>query len=636
MIYKRKFNKGGMFLQYSYDDKKGASSGASSSANSGGDKEEKSMLDDELIHKAFLKGDMLDNEIDAFKKEWKKVASGKNPFLNSNTVDSTIDLSASLITLKNNKEQWLKAHEIAKSSGGLGEIAVGDSGELYVMDENRQVSSISISEFKKKKSGSVRALSVAELLEQRNSNAALAGQNGIFNVANNSIGISKITNYAKDIISKIGTEKKSSERVYDQDTVMGMRKRIQEELQSGRVPSDDEVRGFAVLDAIASSPSQYNMVKEDHATQKKYAVKAVNYIWTTMDQRARNKLSAQAALSNQEPTQLLLDLVEFSSNETHNSSVKPISESEATTGDKTGTSGSTGGKNMNNPQMVIGGDLGRGEVFEINDPDGGTKFAGITIGKSALTTPQGDTIPATTLNKILATGWNQVLDINNVYFGNTRVDATQLAEIAVDGMSEMGNVYLPVNPSTGGPDNRSLQLFRQAMDKYEELKDDPNITNQDIEAMFNSLSFDVTILPDKTLDVKAKGGNVKPFWITFAYTNNASQLVKDNDDISTGGLRRLTKNEHNRITPITDEAFIKYNRDGSSENIRPNKRLKSERTYKGIVAIPLRDGAVANMDALVGAGPKKPDYSNAQVRYNAQGTSGVPFNQTSAQQLKQQ
>ena len=54
----------------------------------------------------------------------------------------------------------------------------------------------------------------------------------------------KITKYAQNIISKIGTEKKSSERVYDRDTVMAMRSRIQEELQAGRMPTDDEVQGF--------------------------------------------------------------------------------------------------------------------------------------------------------------------------------------------------------------------------------------------------------------------------------------------------------------------------------------------------------------------------------------------------------
>lgn len=203
-------------------------------------------------------------------------------------------------------------------------------------------------------------------------------------------------------------------------------------------------------------------------------------------------------------------------------------------------------------------------------------------------------------------------------------------------MSEMGNVYLPVNPNTGGPDNGSLNLFRSVMEEYEKIKDDPNISDKDIEVMFDSVGFDVTIMPDKSLDVKARSENVKPFWVTFAYTNDASDLVKDNNDSSVGGLRKLSKDEHNRITPITDEAFIKYQRDGTPTNIRPNRRFKSERTYRGIVAIPLREGATAIMDALVGSGPEKPVYSSGEVRYNAQNTSGKPFRATSAQQLNRE
>ena len=59
---------------------------------------------------------------------------------------------------------------------------------------------------------------------------------------------------------------------------MAMRSRIQEELQAGRMPTDDEVQGFALLDTLASSSSDYNKVKEETSTQKNQIMKAVNYI----------------------------------------------------------------------------------------------------------------------------------------------------------------------------------------------------------------------------------------------------------------------------------------------------------------------------------------------------------------------
>ena len=36
-------------------------------------------------------------------------------------------------------------------------------------------------------------------------------------------------------------------------------------------------------------------------------------------------------------------------------------------------------------------------------------------------------------------------------------------------------------------------------------------SGEEIQRMFGEVGFDVTVKEDKTLDVRAKGGNVKPF-----------------------------------------------------------------------------------------------------------------------------
>lgn len=188
-----------------------------------------------------------------------------------------LDLLPKVVEMKNNKKLWESAMKTAESSGGLNEIAVGNSGELYVRGENGAISTMSVATYKKNAS-KVEALTIAQLMDARERDVFLANNNDVFVVANNSIGMEEITKYAQNIISKIGTEKKSSERVYDRDTVMAMRSRIQEELQAGRMPTDDEVQGFALLDTLASSSSDYNKVKEETSTQKNQIMKAVNYI----------------------------------------------------------------------------------------------------------------------------------------------------------------------------------------------------------------------------------------------------------------------------------------------------------------------------------------------------------------------
>lgn len=75
----------------------------------------------------------------------------------------------------------------------------------------------------------------------------------------------------------------------------------------------------------------------------------------------------------------------------------------------------------------------------------------------------------------------------------------------------MGTVYLPQDPRTGGPDNNSLQLFKEVMKEYDKIKDNPNFSGEEIQEMFAGVGFNVTVKEDKTLDVRAMGGNVKPF-----------------------------------------------------------------------------------------------------------------------------
>ena len=119
---------------------------------------------------------------------------------------------------------------------------------------------------------------------------------------------------------------------------------------------------------------------------------------------ARNKLGAQAALMDQEPTQLLLDLVSFSTDHSESSSILPMEEDKATGKGSSGSGGKGTASSMNNPQMMVHGTLSTGKAFEFNDPDASSKFSGVILGTSSLTTPKGEALPATTLDVILKSG----------------------------------------------------------------------------------------------------------------------------------------------------------------------------------------------------------------------------------------
>jgi hypothetical protein len=51
------------------------------------------------------------------------------------------------------------------------------------------------------------------------------------------------------------------------------------EVQStGRTPSQEELKGFEILETLKNSPSRYNEIISESSTQKNQALKAVKYI----------------------------------------------------------------------------------------------------------------------------------------------------------------------------------------------------------------------------------------------------------------------------------------------------------------------------------------------------------------------
>jgi hypothetical protein len=124
-----------------------------------------------------------------------------------------------------------------------------------------------------KKQGKVSALSVQELMYERQYNPSLTGQNGIFTVADNAIGMNKITDHIKDIISAFGDESRTETKYYTKAD-------IQEKLNSfvGKKPTQEEVVAIQKLQEIAASPGDLYKIHTENSSERTQALKAVDYI----------------------------------------------------------------------------------------------------------------------------------------------------------------------------------------------------------------------------------------------------------------------------------------------------------------------------------------------------------------------
>lgn len=594
-----------------------APSGAVSASAS---KQSTSILDDDLKKELLSKGGLV-NETNALIQEIIKLESqSDNPFLNQSTRSNTLEIIAKINELRQNKNMWEQSFDLSKSSGGLNEIAVGNKGELYVWGE-QGLQAMSVSDYKKN-AGKVIALSVAELLEERDSNPRLVGNNSIFNVANNSIGIEKISDYASKIVNALGKEVRKSQEIYDRSELQGRLQALGTEVQStGRTPSQEELKGFEILETLKNSPSRYNEIISESSTQKNNALKAVKYIWTTLGQSAQNKLTAQAAINGVSPSEMLLDLVIIGANESTSTQVNPISESKARSGSESGSESLTGAKNMTPVELLMDGTFNTGNQFTFNDPETNSKFQGMMTGSMALTSIDGKPIGPTTLFGVLKEGWEQLVNTENMYFGNRKIESRHLNEIIIDGMSDVARVLLPVDNS-GKPDNASLQEYQELMKYYNSNKE--GMSKAEVQKLFNNSGFEVTVNEDKSLNVSKMGANVQPFLIAYAYTNEGSDLPEENSDVNSGGLRALKGVEKDNMKSFEDAAWTRGS--GKSRvDFKPSEgffgRLFGTERYKGVVYMSIREGGDVLAGATQGAGPKKPAYSVSNTMYNAQNSS---------------
>ena len=634
MKYTRKLQYGGLVLYQPTPNSSSmptAPSKGAAGASGASDKQGSSWLDDDLIKEIMdVKG--LTNETNEVLASLMSIG-GSNPFLQSSNRRNSIAYASKINGLRQNKEMWDRSYELAKASGGLGEVAVGTSGELYVQDSEGKIKTASVSDYKKN-SDKYRALSVAELLEQRNSNPNLAGLNNIFNVADTSIGMEKISDYARQIVAALGTEKETNKNTYDRDDLAARLKNTSIEIQSAnRVPTSEEIKGFAILENIQNSPSNYSEITTESSSERNHALKAVKYIWNTLDRRAQNKLTAQAAINDSTPSEMLLDLVIIGTNKSETMLIDPVSEGKAKTGAGAGASGEsmTGAKNMSNIQTMLKGTFTTGKRMTYNDPEYASKFEGLVLGSVPTTAVDGSPTGPTTLTGLLKTGGHEnYVDTNNLYFGNKKLQPWQWEQIVVDGRSDISHVFLPVDKQ-GNPDNASLEMYKSVMDEYNANKD--NMSRVEIQRLFNDAGFQVKINDDKSLDVRMVGSDVKPFLITTGYTNNAVRdLIEDNDDPEGGGIRRLDRGENANLKGLIKSGWT-VGSGKSAVDIEPTSFWKNESLYKGMVYMRLRDNYTVRADSMLGDGPKNPAYSAEQVMYHNQGTSGNSFISTSVSDL---
>lgn len=532
-----------------------------------------SILNDDVF-KELLKGDFLVNDANNLVKELIALEAGSpTPYTQANTRSMALKMIGKINELKQNKNYWQDAINRAKENGGLGEVAVGTSGEVYTKDENNNIQAISLSQYSKQKD-KVKLLSVAELMNERQYNPNLIGRNSLFNVAENAIGLDKITGSIKDIVSMLGKETVKTEDYYTKDQA---RKYLSE--MGGKEPTVSEQEGISILNKIINNPGELAQVQSEESSERKHLDKALSYIWDTLGTNKQQKLMATSVINGRRnPKELILDMLVFGTDESKSLGVTPkaanIGKSKAAGEDKP--------KDITPFEILHNGKTGK-RIINWNDPSTGKTFELVATGQGKLSTVKGKPLGFTSLRDVFDSENGTLVRTDQAFFGDKKINISDLSNIAYDG-NEAARVYMPL-ASNGAPDYSRLEQIKKL---EKEAFSHSDWGPEEINDFFAKRGLEyVQVNQNKEYIVNDR---FKPFLVMSGYTAERSPATNENSKI-----KALDSNEKDSVKDALSAMWTKEKVDA------PTGRWDWSTTYyKGLIAVPYREDSSIYAASIAG------------------------------------
>lgn len=542
--------------------------------------EQTSLLDDEIYKELMNTGGLI-NDVNQFVSDIEKLDSDPFSFLNPKTQTSAIRMIGKVNEIKQNRKMWEDSSERAYTNGGYSEVAVGSSGELYTKDNNGNIITISMNQYKKD-NDKYSLLTVSDLLNARQHDPKLSYNQGIFKIADQAIGINKVTDHIEAIISKLGKDTQSTEFYKSKDEIG----KEFSELNNIKKPTAEQIQGIQELQklgqAVNSGPNGIYKFKEAYSSNKGHVKDAFGYIWSTLPANYQNKLKATILLNGGDisdtGTILANALGMFTDEE---STISTDYQKDMS------SSGSSGGSSetatpLSNVEMFFSGKLDRGETFQWNDPDSGLIMSIPITGKMLLVDDKKP-IGRTTLSEFGKTSMSQYTDITNATFGGKKLDVSDSDKIVYDG-GQAARAYMPTNYD-GTPNYKIMKQFKEAENV---VAQNPDWDSETINEYYHDRGLDYIKVDENKKYLTNL--NFKPFLIFYGYTTDEAGVIKDSES-DTGKNKNIEKlNNEDEINSMLGGIYK------TAKVASPTGWTGggwSTDYYKGLVAIPIHEDASA-------------------------------------------
>lgn len=398
-----------------------------------------------------------------------------------------------------------QAEERAVKNDALGEIAVGDQGQLFTLTKKGDVKSVSASEYNIEKHGA--AMTINQLIEHRKFNPTQAYDSSLTQVIGNNIGMSKISDYIQKIVASVGSSETSSEAYTDLAGIVGM--------EAAKRPSQEQLQTLQQLYQLSQTVGMDTIFKEKNILKQKNVQEAFTYINNILPRNMRLQLQSRfvangVSLENSaEGISALIGNALMSGNDIKQS--YSIDYDSSINKDAGTTKGSSKTFYQRPNEAFFDGDLNQ-TTITLSDNKNRNAYAMQLKGNMmpALTTDNGNAVANLPLQIALNETIGKYLDKNQIYIGEEKLTEGALNNIAYSN-SPVAKVYMPVDQN-GNIDWAGFHAFSEAEEEIKRNKITDYRQKNQIHAAHHSYA---TYDSDGNIQ---ETDYIKPYMMTYGYT----------------------------------------------------------------------------------------------------------------------
>ena len=444
----------------------GATAGASVAAPS--NNQETTDLTDEDVLKALerLKGLRSDTLALTQKLQNFYIDQQYSPFPNtSNIALRYIQTLGEISNINSNKELFDKVFDTAVNNGSIDEFAISDRGQLYCMNNKGDLKLLTLEQLKE--NSEYQPLTNSDLLYYRSGFEEMAGENEIFKIVSNGIGMETVTKQIQSIIANLGSSVEQQTGYFKTKTgnlIQGIN-----DYANAIMDSQGDPYNKTIHDLYSS--------KQLTKTQAEQAQQAMVYIWQSLPENAKTLLKLKSDGTNEGAIKMIQSLISSKLNTTSEFSVKLEQTPEYAT--KSSKDGKKNGFQMD-PVSLLQNGYGQQQTITIQTKEGGNRGIQVPTVRMPIVKKTGESIgTSATLDDVTTSGFAGYLDFENAHMGGTKIPTVGFKNIAINGTA-LYTGYLPVdmqelyNSGRVKPDINLLERYKEAQ---EEIKRE-NITDK--------------------------------------------------------------------------------------------------------------------------------------------------------------